>query len=208
MASKKKATKKATKKAPFNPQRGETVVFRTRRGAFDGVVVGRRRLQRGRHAGEIEFTCAPLNNQNEKRFYFRCRLSHLKPCTKRYTKKQVAAASEEQQEIQTQRETVKYERQAKEQNALFELSDLKVGNEVLVDFSDGKAWRVVGDINHRTGKIGLRRYDTDDIIAQNAASEQRHYRDPVAHMFGLKARKRRPMRWLESSLVLQVREAR
>lgn len=192
----------------ISPKIGDVVTV-ARRGV-DAVVTNTRRITRGRSAGQIEYTCAPIVF-GDKPYYLTCRASHLTECRKGYTPAELAAARGEQQALETQRTESKLARAQKGQETLNQVGDLRPGDEVLIDFSDGKRWKVVGDVNLKTGKIGIERANTAEIRDANARAK-RGERDPMLDIIpggllplGRRPRKRRALRWLPANLILEVR---
>lgn len=187
---------------------GTVVTASTRRGRLDAVVVSHRRISRGRFAGKLKYTLAPLNNDGEKRFYIESPADLLAPCKRKYSKKQIDAARGEQQQISNKRSEHKRARTQRNYEHELELSKTQKtpepGDEVLINFSDGKAWRVVGAV--RNGRIGLMRADTEAIRERNRRAERSHSVDLISQMMGLKPRKQREYRWLDVQHVLEVRK--
>ena len=138
-------------------------VSRSRKGTFDGVIVRTRFITRGKHKGKAEFTIAPMKEPPIGReFYMRLvdstnNPSMLRESSRKYTEAEIEIAMARQSAVQYTRVTNKHERIEANLKKV-DTHDLKPGDKVLVEYRDiGGRWELVERVNHRTGRVGLKR---------------------------------------------------
>lgn len=190
---------------PSTYNRSDTVTCLTRKGPLDCVVAHARRISRGRNAGEIEYTLAPLGTAAGQSFLTVRGTRFLSPCSKRYSAAQIKAALAGQVQVADQRATAQQQRADRGRQQIGQLmftghtvdgSKIAVGDRVLVRGHRCPNWiGTVGKLNFKTGKIGLVRSHANASAANDL--------DLIAQLLGKPAR-RQQYRWIHPDCVIRV----
>lgn len=157
---------------------GEVVAVADVRGIKDCVIASTRYIRRGRYAGVTEYTLAPIIRKG-KVYAHGCRgdSMFLAP-SREYSAEEIQQALEAYRgtcEDITDRKEAGKERGRKafgdwdsQRSNSWEGpsgTNIAVGDEVLVKYTNGPRWEVVGKISFKTGKVGINRrhkgYKTD-----------------------------------------------
>jgi hypothetical protein len=194
-----------------NFKRGDVVgVNHPQQRGLDCVIQNIRHIQRGRRAGMVEYTLAPIGKANGKAYAFKTvGTSHLKKPHRKHTQAEIKAALGEAETTRANIEQRKYERASRGCDALLD-NNIQPGDEVLVKYTDTQRWEVVGKLNYNTGKVAILKHNIVEILAAKR-KRQANELDRILDSMGLGAHKKRgrqPYRWIHMDHVIDVRKTK
>jgi len=178
---------------------GQLVGFKGRRGHVDCAIASIRRIQKGRRAGLLEYTLAPMIKTNKT--YAHVVIGESLFCepkqkwSEKEIKQAIAGMKGTDQEVHDRRQKKKQRGRdaigdvdVKRSNNYWGVSGTKigVGDEVLVNYTNtGPKWESVASINYESGKVGIRRRGLRGLTAISG---------------------KRNVRWIHPDAILNVRQ--
>jgi hypothetical protein len=189
----------------------QVVGVKSRQGVVDCVIAEARYIRKGRSAGEVEYRLAPLQKIG-KAYAVNCVGEHFFTTPKaKWSEEQVKAALGTEQTVRQEVVEKKAERVERGREALgdvywksrdwdgkYSCANVAVGDQVLIGYTNGKRrWETVAEVNYRTGKVGIERVGVNKTASELAK---------LVRMAGRKMRGPSVVRWLEATLVLEVKK--
>jgi len=155
----------------------DVVAIRAKRKLVDCVIVERRKIKRGRHAGKLEYKCAPV--QEADWISVKCSDAMMaKRDNHTYSEDDLANAIHRMESAERDSNEVKRERAERGRKAIGDIAKrnstgqisatkIGVGDKVLIRGRNCPNWTaIVGSVNTRTGKVGLLKNEYSHITSK------------------------------------------
>lgn len=171
----------------------------------DMVLAEKRYIKRGRHSGGYELRLLPMKKM-EKAIGFHGKMRRdvvptwMGPASRTYTKDEIAKALGEGFQAYAERDE-RVEARKDEQRKALDFSKVEPGDEVHVNYSDGRRWEKVAAVNYGTGKFAIKRpgyVKKEPGIVEYLLEKHEGIKKTYAD---------RSLRWLGATLILEVRKA-
>lgn len=190
---------------------GTVILANGRHGLRHCVIASSRVISKGRYAGIVEYVCAPLKECKYYSFTFRGESLFKKP-TSKYTKKQIEAALVRMVGTKRDIEEKKQKRADRGRKAIGNYdyqrstynkasgTNIAIGDEVHVQYTNGSRWERVVWVNFKTGKVAIAKHvpphqPTDELM------------EMLNVILGQRGRKRgrRDYRYIHPDFITEVR---